>query len=416
MCDIMDSWGYENADERLKGQAMKILMVSPGRLPVPAIRGGAVETLIDELLCYNETYTRHEITVLAVYDRQAAERAKAFRYSKWMFVRTGKLLQELTDRHWIPYRWLAVLFCLKAIKKLKKEQFDCIVIQNELASGRFLKKLIPGRYIYHSHNDTLKASAVKDAAFLRECEKVIMISGFLENQWRKKAGLTNMQKVSNGIDLSVFDREKCLAAGRKLRKQYGIGDQEIVVVFAGRLVPDKGIGELLQAMRLLRGKNVRLMVLGASLFEGSSENAYVRRLRKLSEPCRDRIIFTGYIPHDRMPEYYAMADIGCVPSVWEEPFGLTAVEQMAMGLPMVATDSGALPEIIDESCGYLVTRDSKLSRRLAGCIRALAEDAEKRSRMGKNAEAIARSRFSREAFCRKWFACIDGGIESEKVL
>ena len=110
-----------------------------------------------------------------------------------------------------------------------------------------------------------------------------------------------------------------------------------------------------------------------------------------------------------MPLYYAMADIGCVPSLWDEPFGLTAAEQMSMELPIITTDSGAIPEIVDPSCGYVFPRDDELSRRIASAVIELKEDASRRKAMGKKARKIIEERFSRDVFCENWFNAVQIG-------
>ena len=104
-----------------------------------------------------------------------------------------------------------------------------------------------------------------------------------------------------------------------------------------------------------------------------------------------------------------MADIGCVPSLWDEPFGLTAAEQMSMELPIITTDSGAIPEIVDPSCGYVFPRDDELIRRIASAVIELKEDASRRKAMGKKARKIIEERFSRDVFCENWFNAVQIG-------
>ena len=110
-----------------------------------------------------------------------------------------------------------------------------------------------------------------------------------------------------------------------------------------------------------------------------------------------------------MPDYLAMADIGCVPSLWEEPFGLSAAEQMAMGLPVVATDSGALPEIVDEHTGILVPREGDLPQALAHAIGILAADPALRHALGAAGRKKTQEKFSQEGFCKAWFRAVERG-------
>lgn len=398
---------------------MKILMVTPGRLPVPAVKGGAVENLVQLLLYYNERHHCAEITVVSAYDREAAEKAREYRNSEFYFFRRNILGEMMMRKHILPYRFFDYCFSRKAGRFLKKENagFDAIVIQNELVNGWVMQRYVDGTYIYHAHNDTLQNGKTRDALFLRSCGSVMAISDYLSRCFKQKAGIEKVVTIYNGIDQTMFDRKVCQEKRRGLRNQYGIEPDETVVVFAGRLVREKGIEVLLDAVgRIPKEQKVLLLVIGASFFKQSGENAFVRKLKALSAPVQDRIIFSGYVDYQDMPAYYSMADIGCVPSMWEEPFGLTVAEQMAMELPVITTDAGAIPEIVDESCGYVFVRDEELSGKIAEAIIDLSEHEEKRKAMGHAGRQKVERYFSQQQFCENWFRLVAGGNRDESVV
>lgn len=107
-----------------------------------------------------------------------------------------------------------------------------------------------------------------------------------------------------------------------------------------------------------------------------------------------------------MPLYYSAADIGCTPSIWEEPFGLSVAEQMSMELPVIVTDSGAITEIVDESCGIILERNKNLSRNIADAIISLAKDKAGRQAMGKAGRDRICRYFNKKMFCEQWFKAI----------
>lgn len=389
---------------------MKILMITPGRLPVPAVSGGAVETLIDLLLEYNENNVKNEICVVSIYDNRAEEKGQGYQYTEFKYVTVGKILSYITQKHILPYRWLNVFFALKVVCLLKKHKsvFDSIVIQNEFVNGCILQKFIKGNYLYHAHNDTMHSISKKELVFLQSCRKVITISEFLSQQLKDKANLKNTVTVHNGIDTELFCKAKYEKARCKLREKYGIAEDESVIVYSGRLVQGKGIEELLKAFIMLTDQiEARLMIVGASYFENSKENVFTRKLKALCAGKEDRIIFTGYVEHQKMPEYYSMADIGCVPSLWPEAFGLSVAEQMAMELPVVATNCGALTEIVDEKCGYVLTIDKNLSKKIAVSLKKLCVNKALREEMGQNGRKRICEHFSKRKFCEKWFECVE---------
>lgn len=391
---------------------MRILIISPGRLPVPACEGGAVETLIDLLLDYNERCAVHEICVAAVWSRGAEAASHSYKHTKFLYIKQSRMTAFISDRHIIPFRTLDYFFSKKVLKVLSEEAvpFDCIVIQNELVNGYVMKRKVKGHYIYHAHNDTLVETRKKDCMFLKSCDKVISVSRFLSEEMERKAGLENTEVIYNGIDTSLFKKDKFRKDAEQKRAQYGISGEDFVIAFAGRLVEEKGIRLLVDALELIPEEyQVVLLIIGSSFFGKSRETSYIRNLKEACERSRQRILFTGYVTHSDMPLYYAMADIGCVPSLWDEPFGLTAAEQMSMELPIITTDSGAIPEIVDPSCGYVFPRDDELSRRIASAVIELKEDASRRKAMGKKARKIIEERFSRDVFCENWFNAVQIG-------
>ena len=144
-----------------------------------------------------------------------------------------------------------------------------------------------------------------------------------------------------------------------------------MVLFAGRLVPEKGAHIFVEAMWLLlaRGIRARGRLLGATGFGSTnSGTAYSRSIRRNAPP---NIEFGGYRPASALADEFRKADIFCSPSVWEEPFGLVNVEAMASGLPVVSTRGGGVPEIFARGGGVLVERGSatELASALEGLIR-----------------------------------------------
>ena len=390
---------------------MRILMVTPGRLPVPAVRGGAVETLIELLLKYNDQYHNSDITVVSAYDEVAVEKSKEYQHSEFYFIKRNRLGEIAMKKHLLPYRFFDYCFSKKTgyFLQKKKLSFDVIIIQNELVNGWAIKPYIQGSYIYHAHNDTLNSNNKRDVDFLRSCDKVIAISDYLAACFCNKAGLRQVMTVYNGIDTEIFDKELHQETRLRLRRQYGIEPDESLIVFAGRLVPEKGIEVLLEAVkRISEEQKVKLLIIGASFFKESGENDFVKHLKELSVPVKKRIIFSGYVDYADMPSYYSMADIGCIPSLWEEPFGLAVVEQMAMELPIIATDAGAISEIVDVSCGYLFHRDSQLSGKIAEAVTDLCTYKEKRKIMGLAGRKKVMELFSQKLFCEKWFQMVTG--------
>jgi glycosyltransferase involved in cell wall biosynthesis len=130
---------------------------------------------------------------------------------------------------------------------------------------------------------------------------------------------------------------------RRPRQNQG---QRFVVGYAGRLVPEKGLALLLEAMAQLGGE-WRLVVAGAGPQRSRLETA-ARRLA-----VDTKVSFYGYLPSTRMPAYYRELDVLVVPSLslpnWVEQFGRVLVEAMASGVPVIGSDCGEIPRVIGDA-------------------------------------------------------------------
>jgi glycosyltransferase involved in cell wall biosynthesis len=165
-------------------------------------------------------------------------------------------------------------------------------------------------------------------------------------------------------------------------------DRRIVLGVAGRLVPIKGVGCLLRALATLRHPftHVQLEIAGA----GPEEEALRHEAAALG--VGDSVTFLGW-QRDVWP-LVGRWDVFVQPSL-DEGFGMAALEAMAAGLPVVGTSVGGLPELIDDGrTGYVVPPSDATA--LAGRLRELLVDPERRREMGTAGRRRVRERFSAE--------------------
>ena len=153
------------------------------------------------------------------------------------------------------------------------------------------------------------------------------------------------------------------------------------VGYVGRLEEHKGVGVLIDAIALV--PDVSLSIVGDGPHRHTLE-AIVRG------GLEDRVVFRGFLSHGDLPGHYATLDVVVVPSLprpnWVEQFGRVAVEAMAAGVPVVATDCGALPDVVGDGGVVVPAGDS---RALADTILRLAEDSEFRREQGARGQTRA---------------------------
>jgi D-inositol-3-phosphate glycosyltransferase len=154
--------------------------------------------------------------------------------------------------------------------------------------------------------------------------------------------------VPCGVNLEHFK-----ALDKAQARQYlGLGDGKIVL-FVGRIDPLKGIDKLIKALPFLRDiQGLRLLVIGG----GEHSQHEIKQLRKLAcnLEVENSVTFLDLVKHEQLPYFYSGADVCVVPSYYES-FGLVALESLACGTPVVATDVGDFRNIIREGeTGYVV--------------------------------------------------------------
>lgn len=186
----------------------------------------------------------------------------------------------------------------------------------------------------------------------------------------------------NGIDTDAANRDRFLEQVKCVREKYGVGKNDKLILFSGRLSPAKGVKELIDAFCRLDDRKTKLIVVGSRFFGKNERDSYLNKLEEAAQSRKKDIIFTGYLRSDDLMPLYAAADISAVPSIWEEPAAFAVTESMAFSLPLLTTDSGGIPELCSSECAIIVKRGSNFTESLASALEALCADASTRKRMG----------------------------------
>lgn len=162
------------------------------------------------------------------------------------------------------------------------------------------------------------------------------------------------------------------------------------VLFAGRVVPSKGLAVLIRAMSDVPAE---LVVCG----EGWQLDSMRRLAARLG--AAQRIDFRGWLAPERLADELARCSLLAMPSVWPEPFGLVGIEALAAGRPVVASATGGIPDwLADGVSGLLCAPGSP--RALAGALGELLADPERRRRMGEAGRRSVAERFTAEHHVR----------------
>ncbi len=177
------------------------------------------------------------------------------------------------------------------------------------------------------------------------------------------------------------------------------------ILFVGRLIPEKGVEELFEALRLLASElsDWRVVIIGRS--PERHRVRYERTLAELRQIWGDRLVRKKALPHAEVMQAYACAAITVVPSRWQEPFGRTALEALSAGSAVIASRSGGLPEVLGQA-GLLL--DEVTAEAIGRAILALARDPVRRGALGSAGEKRVAACFEMGLLSRRLDAWRDG--------
>lgn len=394
---------------------MKIAILTSGILPVPAVQGGAVENLIDYYLEYNDSHQLHDITVFSIWHPKVkhhpALQSTVNHYyyidtSNWIAKLKRKIYSTLHSNEY--YNYFIEYYFEEAFKLIKKDNYDYIVLENRPGYVCKLAERGHKNLVLHLHNDLLNSEVPHADEIFKNLQKVITVSDYIK-QRVATISVTSLpfktDTVYNGINLDKFKKKNTFPV---TRDAIGLSDSDFVLTYSGRLNPEKGISQLIDAMLLLKDQpQIKLMILGGTFFaDSTNENNFVRTLKEKSLPIKDRLVFTGFIPYDNIPDYLQLADAAVIPSIWAEPFGLTLIEAQAMGLPTIASQQGGIPELVNDDNAVIVATDCDYVQKLADAIMLLYQSPQLRADIALAAEKNA-SHYNKERYAAEFFKVLE---------
>jgi glycosyltransferase involved in cell wall biosynthesis len=373
---------------------------------------------------------RHEVIVYAPRARgqPRVQRCGPIEIRRIPFVarRLHKAVQLLAGRirRGPPYftsRWYYREYFAQVARELAACRPDIVHLPNQMQFASLFKRAAPGiRVVVHIHQDEL---AKLDSALLRRdltgVDAVATVSEFVTAGARARLPemAARIHTVGNGVDVLRF---------RPVARAHERERGPLRLLYVGRIAPDKGVHLLMEAFdRLTReGLSLELTLIGkpglmpydllsrllggdpralaaVSEFYGHSlrswlvkevlgqHRSYGGALRaRLSPQAAARVRFRGTVPLAELIRAYRAADLLVLPSIWQESYGLPVAEAMACGVPVLASASGGVPELIEDGVtGRLVPRLE--TDALVGALRELAADAVRLRAMGHAARARA---------------------------
>ncbi len=247
---------------------------------------------------------------------------------------------------------------LDQFRRAERQSYD-LIFSHYWLSGMVGEKLksrwgVPHVIMFHTLGAAKNASCSgerepalrieAEKALVQDSDKIIVASRREKEALQRYYGAPpgKIELIPCGVNLALFRP----LPQRPARQRAGLEDEK-TVLFVGRMEPVKGLELLLRAAAILHGQgcSFKLLIAGGD----APDDPAIQHYRKLALEwgIADRLVFPGPVEHYLLPFYYSAADVTVIASHYES-FGLTALESLACGTPVVATDVGDLKEIIEQ--------------------------------------------------------------------
>lgn len=216
--------------------------------------------------------------------------------------------------------------------------------------------------------------------YCRKCDAIIAPSSAIKKLLFDEGIKKSVYVIPSGINIDQFSADK--GSRDEIRKKYGVKPEEVLLITASRVVPEKNIDFLVRAFAIIRKtrKDAKLMIVG----EGSFRDELDALVKELS--LEDSVIFTGLLDKEGMIAHYQACDIFTFASLTETQ-GLVAVEAMAAGLPVVAVKASGIEDMVRSGQDGILT-DNQEENFAENAIK-LIENADLRKKMSASARVDA---------------------------
>lgn len=286
---------------------------------------------------------------------------------------------------WIKKNNITVIHCHKSgdllVAAMIKQFINLKVIFTEHMGVKRPKKDLFHQWVYKHVDQVL---SISDETYQRNIAALPVAKNKIQRLWLG----TDIPEL-----IAAPDRLQAI------KNSHSIPDNKILIGTVGRLSPGKGHLNLVNAFTKVKQQNpdAMLVIVGGLKAEQGADTDYLNQLQQLIKEHNliNDVLFTGFCKN--IHELYSIMDIVCLPYA-NEAFGLTAIEAMAAGRPVVASNTGALPEILGDTGYYCNPGDAD---DIANTILDVVNDADEASKQAISARTRAEQEFSTDIHIQK---------------
>ena len=393
----------------------KVLMLLGSRRCVPPTE--ASNTLSWMLKSFVDYSRSMDVQVVSQWDESLHQ--DKYDHERYLHVSTANEIRLKRLLYLLPYRirkWLFGIADPKVIAyylgqalmvhKLKPDVVVAHVAYPLFRISRFLNSRYKHVYYFHSSNlADFPPHFIHD--LYQHADGLVSICQIAIDGVVNKYGSLPMPSVviHNGVDTTTFNPENVNKLRTFARQVHKISEDTIVLLYAGRLHPSKGIDKILDAFLIVQERypNLVLLIAGDENFERNPDLEFSKQFRDDAQMRGNGSVrFIGWLPYNQLLQAYAVSDIGVLASLEIEGNSMFLLEAMACGLSVVSTAVGGVPEIVvHRETGLLINPSQEITKGLVLAISELLENPSQRKEYGMKAALRVSSRFSAENMVQK---------------
>jgi len=320
----------------------------------------------------------------------------------------------------LVYNYLSASKLVNELIRKEDFKYDIVIAHDWLSaiSGITVKKELGLPFAFHVHS-TEKGRTLGNGSEVvsnielhgaKAADLIVTVSYAMKDELTKLGFPKDRIKVCyNGVDEQKYDPGTVSdEQTKKLRESYGIKDEDLMILFIGRLVGVKGVDRLIMSLPhvLEKKPNAKLVIVGL----GDLKDYLINLVKTMRLEGSVKFRF-DFIPEEERILHYAACDTAVFPSLYE-PFGIVVLEAMSMAQPVVVGGAGisGMREIVipcgDEQCGYHVNPNNPSD--IAWGIASALENPEKKMWLGKNGRERVLSEFTWDKIAEKTIELYEG--------
>lgn len=322
-------------------------MVAAPVHPVPPRQGAAVEWWMYQVCRQLDGFEPH-ILCIAADELPDEEENMGVRYHR---IRLGRLYKRLFQK---ITRLDPLSYAHRVARRLDALRPVIVHVHNAPALFAEIRRRMRwqgARFVLHMQNEM-------PVAALRNDELLVADSEYLRSWYAARLPGADTAVVTNGVDIGTYQPAWSAAIETaSLKKIYEVPTDRKTILYVGRVSPEKGPLDLVHAFRELlnRRQDVFLLLVGEMRTGNDRRGEYGRKIQEACAALPGACRHVNVVNPADMHKIYLLSDLVVVPSRFEEPFGMVAIEAMAAGVPVLAARKGGLKEfVLPGQTGFLI--------------------------------------------------------------